>query len=186
MKLLSNKMKITKAFIVVALLLSISSSSFAQEKINWMSWEEAIEANAKEPKKIMVDAYTWWCGWCKRMDATTFTNPVIVKELNEHYYSVKFNAEQAEPITYKGKTYINPKPGVNRSTHEFAIALLRGQLSYPQFVLLDEAEQMLQVITGYKEAPKMEVILKFFGGDSYKTVSGEDYQKTFISEITAK
>ena len=69
-------------------------------KVKWMSWEEAVQANKKNPKKIFIDVYTDWCGWCKKMDKTTLSNPKIVKELNANFYSVKFDAEQKESINF--------------------------------------------------------------------------------------
>ena len=39
-----------------------------QNKIKWMSWEEALEKSKKTKRKIFVDIYTDWCGWCKKMD----------------------------------------------------------------------------------------------------------------------
>ncbi|MEL7425057.1 MAG: DUF255 domain-containing protein, partial [Bacteroidota bacterium] len=51
---------------------SAERTSAAVEEIQWLSWDEAIARMATEPKKIFVDVYTGWCGWCKRMDATTF------------------------------------------------------------------------------------------------------------------
>ena len=180
-------MKSLIKILVISLLVVFGGNSFSQEKINWMSWETAIEKNKTVKKKIIVDVYTWWCGWCKRMDATTFSNNVIIKEINKHYDAVKLDAEQQEPITYKGKTYINEKPNstpnVRKNPHQFAVVLLSGQMGYPKFVLLDENEQLLQMVTGYKQAPEMEMILKFFGDDIYKTVSGEEFKKTFQSEL---
>ena len=175
-----------KKILIISILLFVGNSAFSQEKINWMTWEEAIEANKTEPKKIIVDVYTWWCGWCKRMDQTTFKEPAVVNAINTNYYDVKLDDEQADPITYKDRTFVNPKPGVSRSTHEFAIWLLNGQLSYPKFVVLDEKEQLLQVIVGYKPAADMEMIMKFFGTDYYKTGSGDDFKKSFKSDIVAK
>jgi len=54
-------------------------------KIKWLDFEEAVALNSKKPKKIFIDMYTDWCGWCKKMDAATFINPVIVDYMNEHY-----------------------------------------------------------------------------------------------------
>ena len=73
-----------------------------QAKVNWVSIEEAQILMKKEPMKIFIDFYTDWCGWCKRMDAQTFANPIIAAYLNKHFYAVKIDAEQSEPITFKG------------------------------------------------------------------------------------
>ena len=46
------------------LLLSLTVSTNAQEKIQWMSIEEAYALTLTEeaPKKIFIDVYTDWCG----------------------------------------------------------------------------------------------------------------------------
>ncbi len=81
-----------------ALLLGVlcSTIGLAQEKIKWMSIEEAYELTLTEehPKKIFIDVYTDWCGWCKRMDKATFQNEEVAAYMNMHYYNVKFDAEQ--------------------------------------------------------------------------------------------
>ena len=70
------------------------SKGLAQEsKVKWYTFEEAVELNKAEQRKIFIDVYTDWCGWCKKMDATTFNSPEIAKILNEEYYAVKFDAE---------------------------------------------------------------------------------------------
>ena len=61
--------------------------------IKWMTWKEMQEAQKKEHRKVFVDVYTGWCGWCKRMDASTFKDAYIVKYVNDNFYAVKFDAE---------------------------------------------------------------------------------------------
>ena len=73
----------------------------SSQEVKWMSWEEAAAANDKQPKKIFVDVYTNWCGWCKKMDASTFKEADVVKILNEKFYPVKLNAEQKESIFWR-------------------------------------------------------------------------------------
>jgi thiol-disulfide isomerase/thioredoxin len=73
--------------------------------INWMTLEEAMEKSKTEKRKIFVDVYTTWCGWCKHMDSTTFVSGAVAKYLNDHYYPVKFNAEQQNDIVFKDITY---------------------------------------------------------------------------------
>ena len=65
-------------------------------EIQWLTMEEAYEKTQKEPKKILVDVYTDWCGWCKVMDRGTFRDEKVVAYVNEHYYAVKFDAEQTK------------------------------------------------------------------------------------------
>ena len=52
-------------WLVTIIIFCIGFSSFAQsKKINWMTFAEAIEAQKKVPKKILMDVYTTWCGPC--------------------------------------------------------------------------------------------------------------------------
>ncbi|MEL6592072.1 MAG: DUF255 domain-containing protein, partial [Bacteroidota bacterium] len=72
------------------------------EEVNWVSIEEAAEKASQDGKKILIDMYTDWCGWCKRMDATTYADPAVVKYINDNYHAVKFDAESKEAVTING------------------------------------------------------------------------------------
>lgn len=157
----------------------------AQENgsVKWYTIDEALKLSKKKPKKIMIDVYTDWCGWCKKMDKETFNNPEIAKYLNENYYPVKFNAESSTPVTYLGKTYIN-EGNVARSSHQLAVALLNGQMSYPSIVFMDEKQQLITPVPGYRDAKSFEPLLYFIFLDKYKNnVNYDEYQKTFKGKV---
>ncbi len=151
-----------------------SHSSEAGDKVNWMTWEEAIDANKKEPKKIFVDVYTSWCGWCKKMDKTTFMDASIISELNDNFYAVKFNAEQKEIINFNGSDFKFVNQG-RRGVHQLAYALLDGRLGYPAFVLLDESFSRIMVSPGYKQVDQLIKELHFASEEAYKDSSWEEY-----------
>ncbi|MFZ5552199.1 MAG: thioredoxin family protein [Bacteroidota bacterium] len=133
---------------ILFLTLVFCGIQFSQAQIKWMSWEDAIKANKKEPKKIFVDLYTSWCGWCKVMDQKTFTDEKVIKYMNDNFYAVKFNAESQTPIVYNNYTF---KYKTEYKAHELAISLLDGNMSYPSFVVLNEKEQRMSIIKGYQE-----------------------------------
>ena len=97
-----------KQTLLVALFIVLVSPLYAQDEIRWMSMNEALEAQKKVPKKIIMDVYTSWCGPCKLLDKNTFGNKDVIKFVNNNYYPVKFNAEGTESITYQDFTYTNP------------------------------------------------------------------------------
>ena len=148
--------------------------------IEWMTWEEAIEraSTDAEPKKIFVDAYTDWCGWCKKMDATTFAHPKVAEYMNEHYYAVKLDAEQKEDIVYKGHTFKFVPSGRN-GYHELAASLLQGKMSYPTVIFLDEEQRLLSPVPGYQPAEGFYKIITYFGEDHYKTTDWATYQANY-------
>jgi thioredoxin-related protein len=150
-------------------------------KINWMTYEEAVEKCKTEKRKIFIDVYTEWCGWCKKMDSTTFTDPSIAKYLNEKYYAVKFDAEQKKDIVYKDKTYKFVNNG-QRGYHELAAFWLNNRLGYPSFVFLDEDHNLIQALGGYQEVAKLDVILHYFGTDNHKKTPWEKYEKNYVRE----
>ncbi len=177
---MKHSIKFLVVFSFVLIFNSISAQS--QDKINWMTWDEMMKKQQVEKKKILVDLYTDWCGWCKKMDKTTFLNPVIVKSINEMYYPVKFNAEQKEDITFQGKTYKFIGQG-RRGYHELAAALTQNQLSFPTYVFLDDKFSLLQVIPGYQNAKTFEYILHFFGKEHYKDTPWAKFEKEFKSRL---
>jgi thioredoxin-related protein len=126
-------------FLFAALLLSFSSN--AQDEIQWMKFEEAIAANAKSPKMILVDVYTDWCGWCKKMDKETFTDPKVVEYINSKFYAVKMNAEDTQrSFDFMGKKYT-----------EAEMALAMRVRSYPNFVIIEPKLQNIAQLPGYRQ-----------------------------------
>jgi thioredoxin-related protein len=145
------------------------------QEIKWMSWEEAAAANDKQPKKIFVDIYTDWCGWCKKMDASTFMEPDVIQELNEKFYSVKLNAEQKESIFWRDqefKWFAGGRSGV----HKLAYDLLDGQMSYPTFVILDQEYSRILASPGYQDGKTLLKELHFASGEYYKTTTWEAFK----------
>lgn len=156
------------------------ANSRDETRVTWYTFEEAVELTKNEPKKIFIDVYTDWCGWCKKMDASTFNNPTVAKYLNENFYPVKFNAEQKEDVQFKGYTFKYIPQG-RRGYHQLAASLLNNQLSYPTVVFLDENVNMIQPLPGYRGAKSFYPILKFFAENHYKEITWQEFQKIYES-----
>ena len=132
---------------------SSTTNANAAEKPDWVDWETAVERNKTDKRPFIVDIYTDWCGFCKKMDRTTFTDPEVIKYINEHFHAIKFNAEQKEPIVWEGKTFEWVNHG-RRGVNTLAASLLDGKLGYPSFVYLNEDMQRIMIAPGYK-TPEM-------------------------------
>ncbi len=162
------------------------------QKINWVSLEEAQELTKKNPKKIMIDVYTSWCGPCKMMTKNTFQNPDVIKYVNKNFYAVKFNAETPETVTFKGQEYSNPdydpnkrgRNGVNQFSRYMRVS------AYPTVLYLDEELNLLYSDKGYKTPQQIELYLKFFNQEDYKEVTTTEqwqaYQAKFVPSFQEK
>jgi len=154
----------------------------AQEKVNWIGFEEAVELNKTAPRPILVDLYTDWCGWCKRMDKDTYANEVIAKYINENYYAVKMDGEGKEDITFKGNTFKFVEQGRSKY-HELAAAIMKGKMSYPSTAFFNTEEQLLQTVPGYLSKEKFEKILAYFGGGNNEKIEWPVFEKNFKSAL---
>lgn len=123
---------------IVAFVLSFQLQ--AQDQIKWLKFEEAITANEQNPKMILVDVYTDWCGWCKKMDKETFTDPAVIAHINKNFYAVKMNAEDSKrTFEFMGKTYT-----------EAQMAASMRVRSYPNFVVIEPKLQNIAQLPGYR------------------------------------
>jgi len=178
-------MKRSLSLFVIALV-SLFSRDVNAQSVKWMSFEEAVEKSKTEKRKIFIDVFTEWCGWCKVMDKNTFPDPEVAKLLNEKFYPVKFDAEQTNDVVFRGTTF-KFVPYGNKGVHQLAAALLNNQMSYPNFIFLDEDFRIIPLIQGsnslpgYRKPQEFHLFLSYVGRDYYQKVSLQDYQKEYKS-----
>lgn len=98
----------------------------------------AIEAARADGKVIVADVYTDWCGWCKKMDQTIYSDPAIVA-LSRQEVFVKVNAEDGG----QGQNF----------AREMRVK------GYPTTMILDGAGRLLSVAEGYIASPRTFVEL---------------------------
>ncbi len=171
-----------KKALLILFAIAISISSHGQvKKVKWYTIQEAEQMIKKEPRPMMVDTFTDWCGWCKKLDSDTFTNPVIAEILNTKFYPVKLNAEGKEPIVFQGTTFIND--GKSGPSHQLAIAMLKGEMSYPNLVFFNEKIQLVTNVPGFRSPKEMELILSYMADKAYEKQKFEEYQQTFKGKL---
>lgn len=163
-----------------------SAITSAAEGIQWLTIEEAFAKIQKEPRKVLIDVYTDWCGWCKVMDRETFKDKAVTDYINKKYYAVKLDAEQKGTIKLGDKQFKYLEQG-GRGINEIALALTNNQPSYPTTVFLDAQFNMIQPLPGYLKAKEFHQIITFFGDDYHKKQDFESYKaKTYATLYPAK
>ena len=142
--------------------------------IQWITWEQATELNKTKPKKFVIDVFTEWCGWCKKMDREIFTDATVAKFVSENYYAVKLDAEQKTDIIFNNHTFKFVQQG-RSGFHEFAATLLDNNMGYPTLVYLSEKYERTVISPGYKDAPTLMKELKFTAEEHYKKGTWDEY-----------
>ncbi len=164
--------------------LVMSCTPATAQQINWLTWEEAQAKNKEKPKKLFVDVYTQWCGWCKKMDKTTYEEPGVVNYINKNYYPIKFDAETKDDISFNNKVYKYVHSGAS-GYHELASEILFGKFSYPTLVFMDENLNVIQPIPGYQDPGALNKIMKYFAEDYYKTTPWKKYDEMYQQQHPA-
>lgn len=119
------------------------------QALRWYSFDEGIALAQQTNKKLLIDVYTDWCTWCKKMDKEVYTNPDVKAVLQSHFIAVKLNAESSRELTYKG-----------RRLTEMTIAREMGVNGYPTTVFLYSNTEPLTKVAGYIESEDFVKLLR--------------------------
>lgn len=121
-------------------------------KIEWQSYEEGIAMAKDQGKKVLLYFHADWCGYCKKMERSTFVDAGVVQYVNTNFIAISVNSDE------------------NR-----ALAKAYGVSGLPTFWLLNPDSSKLSNLPGYVEAPRLIAILKYIKTDSYKTMSFKEF-----------
>jgi len=143
-----------------------SPSAQKTDSLTWHKYDEGLAKAKKEKKHILVDFYTNWCGWCKRMDKNTYTDEKVKKALNGSYVAIRVNAESKEEVEVDGK-----KITERELARKFSVR------SFPTTWFLKQSGDKIAPYYGYADAKAFLKVLKFIKDDLYDKMSFEEYLK---------
>jgi thioredoxin-related protein len=155
-----------------------SASLSAQEAVNWQPIQQAETLARKLHRKVLIEIYTPWSEGFKELERSVLAQPQVAKYLNDNFVTIKFDAETREEVNFQDHNYkFVTQSGVG--FNELAAELLRGQMSYPTFVFLDENGNLIQTIQ-YRTPEHFEMIITYFGSDNHKKMPWKKYEKVFL------
>lgn len=119
---------------------SISAVADGGIKFEQMPLEEAMKLAKSTGKIIFIDAYTEWCGPCKRMAATTFMDEGVAKLFNGKFINLKIEMEKSVD-------------GPN-------VAKMYGVRAYPTLLFIDGDGKLKKSVVGLQTADQLSAIGK--------------------------
>jgi thioredoxin-related protein len=147
-----------------ALLLMPACRAGEQVSPKWMAFNDGIAEAKRTGRKVMIDVYTDWCGWCKKMDKDTYADGGIADYLNKKFVAIRLNAESENTLQYRGKPH---------TEQELAGAF--GITGYPSIIFLNDDGEPITVYPGYADAAKFKIVLAYIAEDHYKTTTFQEY-----------
>jgi thioredoxin-related protein len=136
--------------------------------LEWTGLDRAAAKASGEKKAILLDVYTDWCGWCKKMDKEVFVDPAVAGVLTGKFALAKVNGESKEEFTFKGK-----------KTDGIGIARTFGVRGYPSIIFLDSNGDMLTMIPGFLDAEQFLPVVMFIGNREYEKMEWADYLASY-------
>lgn len=151
----------TKILLGLIGLVMITGFKADNAEISWLDFNQGYNLAKKKNKIMLVDVYTDWCGWCKRMDKDAYAKPNIAGTVNADFIPVKFNPEiTGVSYSFEGKTYTGA---------ELAGVISNYQISgYPTTIFIYPKTKQSEIVVGYKNADQMAVVLADMKKKFYK------------------
>ena len=120
--------------------------------LKWQEWDAGLRTAVKTQRPVLVDVYTEWCGWCRRMDRDVYARDEVRDYLSRRFVVVKLDAEAGDEASYEGKMY------TSRS--------LAGRFrvtGYPTTIFLRANGEHLVNVPGYVPADRFLLLLRYVG-----------------------
>lgn len=156
-----------KYLALVAAFLVTNCYGGEKSQLQWKPFNAGIAEAKMSGKKVMIDVYTDWCGWCKKMDKDTYSDAAVADYLSKEYVAIKLNAESSNALEYQGKKY---------TEQELSAAF--GITGYPSIIFLTDNGEPITVLPGYADAKQFKGVLSYIADDHYKTTKFQDYLKS--------
>ncbi len=132
--------------------------------LRWKNFNDGIAEAKKTNKKILVDVYTDWCGWCKKMDEEVYANKDIATYLADRYLVVKLDAESDSKIDYN-----------DMAMTEMDLARAFGIDGYPATIFMRPDGKAITLVPGYIRAETFLKVIKYIGENHYEKMKWEEY-----------
>jgi thioredoxin-related protein len=166
-------MKLLRTLLALAFWPALAHAAPAGE-VGWLNWNQGVSEAALTGRPILVDVYTDWCGWCRRMDRDVYSRDDVREYLAGHFITVKLNAEALDEGRYQERNYTS-----RALAQQFRVS------GYPTTVFLRPNGEHLVNVPGYVPANRFVLMLRYIGEDHIgRGVSWADFEKSATAART--
>ncbi len=144
---------LTRIIILTALIVVIATAvSAADKSIAWLSYEEGLAVAAESEKMILIDFHADWCKYCKKMDKETFTDPGVIRLIEQYFVPISVDTQKQRDL---GQKY--------------------GVESLPTMWFLESDGSALTPLPGFVDARKFRTVLGFMSSRSFESMTFDEY-----------
>lgn len=140
------------------------ASATKPTEIAWMSYDAGLVKAKAENKHVFVNFTTSWCGWCKKMNKTTFKEDVILGILANDFVSVKVDGDSQKELDIDGYKITER----NLTKSEFKVR------SYPTYYFLKPDGGKLGAARGYQNTEQLSKYLTYVAERQYDTTKAQN------------
>jgi thioredoxin-related protein len=140
---------LTRALLPALIGLSLPMAARAAQP-EWRAWNDGMRQAAATGRPMIVDVYTDWCGWCKRMDRDVYARTEIADYLRKRYVTIRLNAESSTGALYEGRNYTSE--GI---AQRFRVS------GYPTTIFLRANGEHMANVPGYVPADRFLLLLRY-------------------------
>lgn len=144
-----------RIFFFILLSAGLSCTPALGQTINWKTYAAGIREAKAENKKIFLHFMTQWCGYCKKMNQTTFKDDEVISYLNRHFVSIQVDGDKEKSVT---------------ETHRVT--------GFPDNRFLDSDMTLAYRVPGFTDPLAFRFFMEYVNTDSYKTMDPMEYYRT--------
>ena len=141
-----------------------TATEYPANSPNWLSMGDAIAAAKEDGDLILIHAYAPWCGWCQKLDETTYTDNAVQAYLAVNYEVTRLDIESEESVNFFGGQV---------SMKELGAAL--GVASTPTTFFMDSDGNYLTSALSYSPPERFVIILRYVQERAYEMMEFADY-----------